>query len=92
MQILETNEDEGKLKYDISRKRIKNYETLEKIIYSPNSSTLQKLGMDVFRCGRNTLGNFILWNNLGRTPGAFFGVDIWAMMFYDLKKFTPRSF
>ena len=27
LQILETNENEGKLKYDISRKRIKNYET-----------------------------------------------------------------
>ena len=44
LRILETDEHEGKVKSDVSRKTIKNYKTLEKIIYRPNSLTLQKLG------------------------------------------------
>ena len=44
LRILQVDEQEGKVKSDILQMNIKNYENLEKIICSPNLSTIPQLG------------------------------------------------
>ena len=54
------------------------------------------LAKDLLTIGRYTPLKLILWNynlgGLGRTPGATFGWNFGILMFYDLKKFTSKSF